>query len=218
MIQKMIFRLMDEQKNEDNHKNWCDLELDKSNTSKADKTEKVSLLTAKIEAATATVQSLTEDITKIADMIATITSHMEQATEIRETGKKENAISVKDSEDAQTALADAIAVLETFYKDTGMVKKEAWEFMQRGVTLPENPATWGASYTGTADPNSEGGIIALLKGVATEFAKMEADTKAQEETDQMEFEEDMKLCKIEKARLVKEAQMKDQEKSRLLDK
>merc|ERR1712048_1247335 len=201
MIQKMIFRLMDEQKNEDNHKNWCDLELDKSNTSKADKTEKVSLLTAKIEAATATVQGLTEDITKNADMIAAITSHMEEATEIRETGKKENAISVKDSEDAQTALADAIAVLETFYKDTGMVKKEAWEFVQQPVKLSDEPATWGSSYTGVADPKAQpDGIIEMLKGVSSEFSKMEADTNAQEETDQKEFEEDMKLCKIEKAR------------------
>merc|ERR1719284_1603703 len=62
MIQKMIFRLMDEQKDEDNHKNWCDLELDKSNSSKADKTDKITMLTAKIDAATATAQLLTEDI------------------------------------------------------------------------------------------------------------------------------------------------------------
>merc|ERR1719284_2267311 len=219
MIQKMIFRLMDEQKDEDNHKNWCDLELDKTNTSKVDKTEKAAVLSAKIDAATATVQALTEDITKNSHMIASITSHMEEATEIRETGKKENAISVKDSEDAQTALADAIAVLETYYKETGRVKKEAWEFVQRGVKLSEEPATWGSSYTGVADPNNaEAGIIALLKGVSSEFAKMEADTKAQEATDQDVFEEDMKLCAIEKARREKESQMKDQEKKRLLDK
>jgi len=30
MIQKMIFRLMAEQKDEDDHKNWCDMELEKS--------------------------------------------------------------------------------------------------------------------------------------------------------------------------------------------
>merc|ERR1712151_1405322 len=107
-----------------------------------------------------------EDIAKNADMIATITSHMAEAEEIRETGKKENAISVKDSEDAQTALANAIAVLETFYKETGMVEKEAWEFVQRGVKLSDEPATWGSSYTGVADPkDAKAGIIALLKGV-----------------------------------------------------
>jgi hypothetical protein len=30
MIQKMIFRLMSEQKDEDDHKNWCDMEMEKS--------------------------------------------------------------------------------------------------------------------------------------------------------------------------------------------
>jgi len=32
MIQKMIFRLMAEQKDEDDHKNWCDKELSESET------------------------------------------------------------------------------------------------------------------------------------------------------------------------------------------
>merc|ERR1719464_1762296 len=42
MIQKMIFRLMAEQKDEDDHKNWCDLELDKTNASAQDKEDKLS--------------------------------------------------------------------------------------------------------------------------------------------------------------------------------
>merc|ERR1712187_899059 len=33
MIEKMIFHLMAEQKDEDDHKNWCDLELNKTDTS-----------------------------------------------------------------------------------------------------------------------------------------------------------------------------------------
>ena len=54
--------------------------------------------------------------------------------------------------DAQTAVANAVSVLTQFYKESGMVAKEAWEFVQqkRGVELPENPATWDSSYTGAA--------------------------------------------------------------------
>merc|ERR1719159_693329 len=51
MIQKMIFRLMAEQKDEDDHKNWCDLELEKTNTSKINKEEKIDELTVKLEEA-----------------------------------------------------------------------------------------------------------------------------------------------------------------------
>merc|ERR1719420_1125990 len=40
MIQKMTFRLQAEQKDEDDHKNWCDLDLQKNEDSTADKTQK----------------------------------------------------------------------------------------------------------------------------------------------------------------------------------
>merc|ERR1719453_870209 len=41
MMQKMIFRLMAEQKDEDDHKNWCDLETEKNTESKSDKHSKM---------------------------------------------------------------------------------------------------------------------------------------------------------------------------------
>merc|ERR1719171_1721638 len=62
MIQKMVFRLMAEQKDEDDHKNWCDMELEKSNTSKDDKDNKMELLNAKIATAEAEVADLTKGI------------------------------------------------------------------------------------------------------------------------------------------------------------
>jgi len=62
------------------------------------------------------------------------------------------------------------------------------------------------------------GIIAVLKKVSADFAKMEAQTKAQEESDQSLFDEDMKRCSIEKAGLVKESEMKGTEKKRLIEK
>merc|ERR1719326_2658601 len=48
MIEKMIFHLMGEQKDEDEHKLWCDMETEKSTESKEDRTEKVALYTRKV--------------------------------------------------------------------------------------------------------------------------------------------------------------------------
>jgi len=62
------------------------------------------------------------------------------------------------------------------------------------------------------------GIISILKDIAASFAKMEADTMAQEETDQKAFDEEKKSCEIEKARRSKESEMKEEEKKRLLEK
>merc|ERR1719258_596201 len=146
MIQKMIFRLMDEQKQEDEHKLWCcDQEIKKTDTMKEDKDDKISDLKAEIKVETAAVAKLTDEIAAAEKMISDIVAFIKEATEIRETGKKENALAIKDANDAQASLTNAIAVLEAFYKESGEIPKEPWEFIQKPVNLPKNPATWGSS-------------------------------------------------------------------------
>merc|ERR1719198_2605986 len=155
-------------------------------------------------------------------MVAKITAFVAEATEIREIGKKENALAIKDAQDAQTAVANAVSVLTQFYKESVMVAKEAWEFVQRGkrgVELPENPATWDSSYTGVSDPKSQpDGIISVMEQVASDFAAMEADTRAQEAEDQKAFEEEMKAQAIDKAERTKESEVENQERGRVVAK
>merc|ERR1719160_1447419 len=204
MIEKMIFRLMDEQKKEDEHKLWCDQEIEKTETMKEDKEEKIKDLKAEIKVENAAVQTLTEEISEAEKMISDIVAFMKEATEIRETGKKENALAIKDSKDAQTSLTNAIAVLETFYKESGKIPKEPWEFIQKPVNLGKSPSTWDSSYSGAADPKNEGGLISVLEAVLSDFSQMEADTKAQEAKDQAEYETSMKDHDIEKAERTQE--------------
>jgi len=219
MIEKMIFRLMNEQTDEDNHKHWCDNEVSKTNTSRTQKEEKVEELTAKIDELDAHAAQLTEDIAAADEMVAKITAFVAEATEIRKIGKHENDLAIKDAQDAQTAVANAISVLTQFYKESGMVAKEAWEFVQRGVELPENPSTWDSSYTGVSDPTKQpDGITSVLEKVASDFAEMEADTRAQEAEDQKMFEDEMKAQAIEKAQRSKESEVKAQERGRTVTK
>merc|ERR1719389_1347344 len=219
MIEKMIFRLMDEQKQEDEHKLWCDQEIKKSETMKEDKEDKIKELKAEIKKETATVGELTEEIKDAEKMISEIVAFVKEATEIRNIGKKENALAIKDSKEAQTSLTNAIAVLEAFYKESGEIPKEPWEFIQKPVNLPKNPATWDSEYTGVADPDKQpGGIISVLEATLSDFSKMEAETKSQEAEDQAEFEESMKTNDIEKAGRTKEVEMKTAEKARRVDK
>lgn len=220
MIQKMIFRLEAEQTDEDKHKLWCDEEIEKTNTSKVNKEDKIDELTASIDAADAKAKKLGEDAVAANDMVSDIKKHVEEATEIRKIGKKENALAIKDSKDAQAALANAISVLEEFYKSTTMVPKEDWEFLQRApVDLPDKPSSWENSYTGVTDPAQEdAGIITVLKRTASDFARMESDTVAQEQTDQDNYETDMNACSIEKARRTKESEEKTAEQKRQIEK
>merc|ERR1719162_1928296 len=151
-------------------------------------------------------------------MIADIVAFMNEATEIRNTGKKENALAVKDSQDAQTSLTNAIAVLTAFYKESGEVAKEPWEFIQKPVNLPKNPETWGSPYAGVSDPDKQpGGIISVLETVMSDFAEMMSKTKSQEAVDQKEYDQSMSDNDIEMARREQENQMKSDEKKRRTD-
>jgi hypothetical protein len=219
MIEQMIFRLMDEQKQEDEHKAWCDKELSMTNTMKEDKEDKVAELKAEIATQTAEVAQLTEDI-KAADlMIAEIVKFKAEATEVREIGKAENKAAVEDAKLAQKAIADATAVLTDFYKESGEIAKKPWEFIQKPVELPENPATWDSSYTGVSDPDKQPtGIISVLETCMADYAKMEAETKAQEAADQKSYEQAMSDNDVEMAERKQESEMKSNEKKRRVGK
>merc|ERR1719321_579162 len=177
----MIFRLMAEQKDEDDHKNWCDLETEKSTESKDDELQQ----------------------------------YIEEETTLREENHAEIVLTIKDAEDAQGAVANAITVLKDFYKESGMIAKEPWEFIQtsKGVELPDSPSTWDSSYTGVSDPKEGGnGVLTILDGVATKFSKMEAEAKLQDETDSQEYEKDMQAKKIQIAETETDTQSKKTKK------
>merc|ERR1719428_793895 len=156
MIQKMIYRLMSEQKDEDEHKLWCDEEVSKSTESKDDKDEKVALLNKKISEMDATIKLLMKQITENEAKVKSIAEYMETETALRDENHAEIEATIKDAQDAQAALTSAITVLKEFYKESGMIPKEPWEFLQtasqRDVEIPEKPSTWDASYTGTRRP------------------------------------------------------------------
>eukprot|EP00929_Paragymnodinium_shiwhaense_P089765 TRINITY_DN4995_c0_g1_i2.p1 TRINITY_DN4995_c0_g1~~TRINITY_DN4995_c0_g1_i2.p1 ORF type:complete len:717 (-),score=238.36 TRINITY_DN4995_c0_g1_i2:156-2306(-) len=220
MIQKMIFRLMAEQKDEDDHKNWCDLEMGKTNSTIDAKTEKIESLNLKIEEGKASSAELAAQIADASDMIAKLQAHIAEATEIRQIGKSENEKAISDAKTAQAALAKATAVIEAHYKQSGMIAKESFEaLVQQPVELSEQPSTWDAGYTGVADPKSQPeGIITILEKISADFAQMEADTKAQEEMDQKAYDEEVKSSEVERTHRSKEAEMKEAEKKRTDDK
>jgi len=220
MIEKMIFRLMDEQKQEDEHKDWCDEEIMKTEVMREDKNQKIKDLALEIRLATSKETSLEGRINRTNDDISAIVTFVKEATEIRQIGKRENKLALKDAQDAQTALTNAISVIEAFYKDSGKIPKEPWEFIQRTpVKLASDPPTWsdsGAKYEAVAGAGSQPeGILSELEKVLSDFSQMEAQTKSQEAEDQKDYETAINDNKIKKSELEQEREMKTAEISRL---
>jgi len=216
MIQKMIFRLMSEQKDEDDHKNWCDLETEKNTEMKEDKTIKMRKANNSLRSLDAAIKMLVEELAENNAKVEQLTSYQATETDLRNENHKEIVATIKDSQDAQAAVAQATAVLKDFYKSSGETAKEPWEFLQTGSKLPDSPSTWDSSYSGAADPNdANGGVLSILDGVMQKFSRMEADSKAADETDQANFEKDMAAKKIEIATTESDSQMKTSKKDSL---
>merc|ERR1719321_744449 len=121
MMQKMIFRLMAEQKDEDDHENWCDLETEKNTESKTEKDTKMKKLTSKIAELDAAIKLLVSQVSENDEKVEDITEYVAEETAMREENHEEILATIKDSQDAQAAVSQVISVLTDFYKSSGEV-------------------------------------------------------------------------------------------------
>ena len=98
---------------------------------------------------------------------------MAEATKLRHGEKAKNTQTIADSQEAQTAVAQALTVLKEFYAKAG----EATALLQQ---QPKAPEIFDSPYRGMQSEN--GGVIGMLEVIESDFARLEADTKAAEAT------------------------------------
>merc|ERR1719265_2500737 len=187
MIKDLIVRLMEEANEEAEHKGWCDTELSTNEQTRKEKTEEVEMLHAEIDGLTASLAQLGEDIGSLSKQLSELDSAMSKATSMRQEEKAENTVTVKDAQDAQTAVAQALVVLKEFYAKAG----EATALIQR------QPESFDAPYKGMGAES--GGVIGMLEVIESDFARLEAETSASEATAQKEYDQLMSTSKEDKA-------------------
>merc|ERR1740121_2059593 len=188
MIKDLIVRLMEEANDEAEHKGWCDTELSTNEQTRKEKTEAVETLHAEIDQLEASIAKLTEDIGDLTTAVAELDDEMAKATKLREEEKATNAQTVKDAGEAQTAVAQALTVLKEFYAKAG----EATALVQQPA-----PEIFDAPYKGMQSEN--GGVVGMLEVIESDFARLEADTKAAEASAQKEYDSFMTDSKVDKA-------------------
>merc|ERR1719253_1861969 len=190
MIKDLIVRLMDEATAEAEHKGWCDTELGTNEHTRKEKTAAVEMLKAEIDELTASIAKETEEIAELTGGIADLVKAMAEATELRKTEKEKNEETISDSQDAQTAVAQALTVLKDFYKKASA----ATALIQSGA-MPTPPPIFDKPYTGMGDEN--GGVVGMLEVIESDFARLEADTKASEAAAQKEYDTFMSDSKVD---------------------
>ena len=168
-FQDLIVRLMEEANEEAEHKGWCDTELSTNEQTRKEKTAAVETLHAEIDELSASIAKLTQEITDLTAEIAALDKAVAEATEIREAEKAENTQTIKDSQEAQTAVSQAVTVLKEFYEKAG----EATALIQE-----KKPEIFDEPYTGMQSEN--GGVLGMLEVIASDFARprwgVQADT------------------------------------------
>jgi hypothetical protein len=191
MIKDLIVKLMDEANEEASHKGWCDTELATNEKTRRMKTEAVELLHANIDELVASIAKLIEELAELSSAVADLDAAMAEATKLRGEEKEKNAQTVTDAQEAQTAVAQAITVLKEFYAKAA----DATAFLQK-AKKQEPPPIFESPYQGMQSEN--GGVVGMLEVIQSDFARLEAETTAAEETAQKEYEAFMTDSKVDK--------------------
>merc|ERR1719460_2572488 len=111
---------------------------------------------------------------------------MSEATDVRETEKAKNAATIKDAQEAQTAVAQALKVLKDFYDKAS----QATSFVQQ-------PAIFDEPYKGMGAEN--GGVMGMIEVIQSDFARLESETTTAEAEGQKEYDEFMADSEVDKA-------------------
>merc|ERR1712045_31018 len=188
MIKDLITKLMEEANEEAEHKGWCDTELSTKKKTRKEKTEAVETLHAEIDQLEASLAKLTEEIAELTKAVADLDAAMSKATKIRDDEKATNTETIADSQAAQTAVAQALTVLKEFYEKAG----EATALLQQR----DEPEIFDAPYKGMG--GESGGVVGMLEVIESDFARLEADTKAAEASAQKEYDTFMTDSKVDK--------------------
>jgi len=186
MIKDMIVKLLNEANKEAGHKGFCDKELAVNKHTRDRKTNQVETMTAEVDQLTAKIAKTAEEISDLEAAIAGLDAAIAKETEERSQEKAKNKDTTSDAKNAQEAVAQALTVLKEFYAKAAT----ATQFLQVGAAGAE-------PYNGMG--GESGGVVAMLEVIQEDFAKLEAETKAAEDTSQNEFEKFMEESRMDKA-------------------
>jgi len=195
LIKDLIVKLMEEANAEVEQKGYCDKEMATNEHTRKTKTEAVVMLTAEIDELTASVAALGEQMTDLTKAISELDAAVAKATEERVAESEKNKITIKDAQGAQTAVAQALSVLNEFYAKAAT----ATSFAQSSARA--EPEIFGDEpYKGMGAES--GGVVGMIEVIQSDFARLEAETSAAEAEASKQYDEfiqDSKVDKVQKS-------------------
>jgi hypothetical protein len=190
MIKDLIVRLMEEATAETEHKGWCDKELTTNKITRESKAEDVDSLAAQVDKLKAEIAKLTQDVADFTQAISDLDKSVANATAMRASEKQKNEATLKDAQEASSAISQAMVILKDFYAKAS----ESTALVQ--APLDDAPATFSAPYQG--DQQGSSTVLNYLEIIASDFARLESDTTLAEEAAQKEYKTFMNEAEVDK--------------------
>merc|ERR1719399_1270023 len=206
MIKDLIYKLMEEARQEAEHKGWCDTELTTNKQTRDKKSADVESLKSEIEELTAEIAKLTQDISDLQAAVQELDEAMAKATEDRQASKEKNMQTIKEAKEAQEAVSQALAVLKDFYAKAA----EATALAQQSPG-EDAPESFDEPFKGQGAEG--GGVIDFLEVIQADFARLQSETETDEGAETEEYDKFMFESKKDKALKENEIGHKEEKKT-----
>jgi len=219
MIDNMVELLGTEQLDDNDKKEYCEMQFDNADDKKKGLERDVSKLEAAIEQSKESITTLTSEIKALSDGIAALDKQVAEATEQRKEENSDYTTLMANDAAAKDILAFAKNRLNKFYNPK-LYKPPAASFIQVSAhkqlqevapaAAPEAPAAYEKKG------EESGGVIAmidsLVKDLDTEMTESETEEKlAQEEYEELMADSAQKRAADSKSITVKEGEKADAE-------
>eukprot|EP00435_Cladocopium_sp_Y103_P057069 s1215_g19.t1 len=203
MISDLVTRLQQEAAADAEKDGWCKKELATNGQTRSSKKDLVDTVQGEVNQLKIDITELGDDLESLQKDIASLAKDRESATKLRENEKVENKATIKDAQDAQKAIAQATAALDSFYSGA----KAKASLLQKPEGAPE--IFEDSSYTGM----DSGGVTALLEVLQADFVRMESETETAEAQSLGEYTKFMSDSAVDKASKEKEVELKTASKT-----
>jgi hypothetical protein len=190
LVQELIERLQQEAADEANHEGWCKKSITMAKEQRYRKAKTVHGLNDVLANNEAKRDKLSESIEDLGTEISELEESLSKMAKERSDESAENAATIKDAEEGQKGVEEALDMLSKFYKTAA---KNEVELMQ--ASDPKVPdAGFDGAYQGNQAAST--GIIGMLEVIASDFKRTISSTEAAEKQaakDFLEFETESKM-------------------------
>jgi chromosome segregation ATPase len=188
-LQDLVRRIDDQQRAEEEHKDWCEHELAETAKTKAHHEQLVEELKQKIEDTQGEIADKQQGIKDTAEAIQTADKEFNELKDERAKAKAEFEAEHADYVDAIQALNQAIDILGDFYRDQQ-------EFVQVGAATNQMPPADLAGADRAGSPTTMGNyvrkggghVVKILKDTRVDFEAGKKSLEEQEEQQIADFQ------------------------------